>query len=166
MTLGSHERPQRGSTDVWLTPKPLIDLLGPFDLDPCSATNPPWPTARHHFTEVDDGLTQSWEPFGIVWLNPPYSAVWRWLERLASHPAGGVALIFARTETVGFHSQVFAMADAIAFPRGRITFCRADGTPGPGNAGAPSCFIAYGEDAANRLDRLQCPIMRNWQPAA
>lgn len=166
MSVGAHERPQRGATDIWLTPKSIIDLLGPFDLDPCAATNAPWPTARCHFTEVDDGLTQSWESHGIVWLNPPYSTVWQWLERLASHPAGGIALIFARTETAGFHSRVFATADAIAFPRGRITFCRPDGAPGPGNAGAPSCFIAYGPDAVDRLGRLQCPIMRNWQPAA
>lgn len=94
VTIGAHERPNRGGTDVWLTPKPLIDLLGPFDLDPCAATDRPWPTAAHHFVEADLGLLQSWDSYGLVWLNPPYSEVWRWLERLAAHDRGGGCLDF------------------------------------------------------------------------
>lgn len=47
--LGSHERAS-GGTDEWLTPKWLVDRLGPFDLDPCSPINRPWATAARHFT--------------------------------------------------------------------------------------------------------------------
>ncbi len=28
------------ATDTWLTPKFIIDALGPFDLDPCACPNP------------------------------------------------------------------------------------------------------------------------------
>jgi hypothetical protein len=35
MALGSHETPNKGATDTWLTPPEMIELLGPFDTDPC-----------------------------------------------------------------------------------------------------------------------------------
>jgi hypothetical protein len=53
-----------------LTPRFVIDALGPFDLDPCPPKERPWDTARRHFTEADDGLSRPWK--GRVWLNPPY----------------------------------------------------------------------------------------------
>lgn len=159
MAMSTHERPIKGATDVWLTPKSVIDLLGPFDLDPCAATDAPWPTARTMFTEADDGLRRVWH--GLVWCNPPYSDVWSWLERLADH-GNGIAFIFARTETKGFHEHVWGRASAIAFPSGRYKFCAPDGTPASGNAGAPSCFVAYGDEASRRLRRLGCPVVKGW----
>lgn len=148
-----HELAGKGATDVWLTPKPIIDALGPFDLDPCAATDRPWDTAADHYTIEDDGLSKQWE--GLVWCNPPYSAVGLWLHRLSAHRDGGIALIFARTETRTFHEMVWQRADAVLFPRGRITFLHADGTKhrasGSGNAGAPSVFVAYGHRAMTRL---------------
>lgn len=149
--MSGHERPIAGETDVWLTPRHVIDLLGPFDMDPCAATNPPWPTAKTMFTVEDDGLAQEWQ--GLVWLNPPYSQVWKWLDRLAEH-RNGIALIFARTETKGFHKYVWNRADMVVFPEGRIKFHHPDGTPGKTNAGAPSCFVGYGLGACLRLKRL------------
>lgn len=147
----THEAPNKGATDVWLTPKQIIDLLGPFDTDPCAASHAPWPTASVMLTIDDDGLSQDWN--GLVWCNPPYSDVWTWLDRLASH-GNGIALIFARTETSGFHSTVWQRADAVAFPMRRISFCLPDGTQSRSSAGAPSCFVAYGDEAVKRLHRL------------
>lgn len=37
----------------WLTPKGIIDALGPFDLDPCFSDPRPWDTATIHFAEQD-----------------------------------------------------------------------------------------------------------------
>lgn len=51
----------------WLTPKNLIDILGPFDLDPCYSLPHPWETASSFFTENDDGL--------II----PYQKKYNWL---------------------------------------------------------------------------------------
>ena len=48
----------------------IVSALGPFDLDPCSPVNRPWPTAAQHFTVRDDGLAQAWH--GRVWCNPPF----------------------------------------------------------------------------------------------
>lgn len=35
MGIGDHETPNKGETDVWLTPLNIIQALGSFDLDPC-----------------------------------------------------------------------------------------------------------------------------------
>jgi hypothetical protein len=86
-----------------------------------------------------------------VWLNPPYSfAAWKWLAKLAGH-GKGTALIFARTETVGFVSEVWGKADAVLFLHGRLYFHKPDGSRAAANSGAPSCLVAYGAADADRL---------------
>jgi hypothetical protein len=134
--------------DEWLTPPDIIDALGPFDLDPCSPVDRPWPTARQHFTYHDDGLERDW--IGRVWLNPPYARVGDWMARLGRHGAG-TALVFARTETEWFFSHVWPVASAVLFMRRRIHFHSVDGVRAPYNAGAPSVLVAYGIDDADRL---------------
>lgn len=42
--------------DEWLTPRPLIQALGEFDLDPCAPIKRPWDMAKNHFTVEDNGL--------------------------------------------------------------------------------------------------------------
>ena len=128
--------------DEWLTPPHILKALAAFDLDPCAPISRPWDMAFQHFTILDDGLSRAWR--GRVWLNPPYGLLaGRWLERLADH-GDGVALIFARTETEMFFTQVWEKADALLFLRGRLFFCDTTGTPAKANAGAPSVLIAYG----------------------
>lgn len=145
----NHQQPNQGQTNIWLTPKYIIDALGPFDLDPCAAPEPrPWETAASYFTEKEDGLTQKWE--GIVWMNPPYGSNTRhWLKKLAEH-GNGFALIFARTETLWFQESSF-LAKGALFIDNRIKFCREDGVEAPGNAGAPSVILAFGDEAYKRL---------------
>jgi hypothetical protein len=146
--MGSHHRPNEGASNTWLTPPEIVKALGPFDLDPCAATGQPWSTATTHYTELENGLTQPWR--GRVWLNPPYGPhVWAWLDRLAQH-GDGIALVFARTETVGFQ-RAARCADAVLFLAGRLHFYRVNGIRAAANAGAPSCFIAFGEQNVQAL---------------
>lgn len=136
---------------VWLTPRFIIDALGPFDLDPAAAPAPrPFPTAKMHYEHADgDGLLRPW--FGRVWLNPPYGrAMNRWMRRLAEH-GQGTGLIFARTDTAAFRSAVWDKATAALFLHGRLTFLRADGTPALNDGGAPSVLVAYGPEDTERL---------------
>ena len=108
------------NNDEWLTPPDILRAVGPFDLDPCAPAVRPWPMAARHYSRPDDGLSLPW--IGRVWLNPPYGKeTFKWLERLADH-RNGLALIFARTETRGFHDQVWTRADAVFFFRGRLAF--------------------------------------------
>ena len=152
--------------DEWLTPPEIIKALGPFDLDPCAPVVRPWDTAAKHFTIEDSGLMQPWD--GRVWLNPPYGEeMWDWLNKMAAH-CNGIALIFARTETQGFHRFVWRAASAVFFPKGRIRFHYVDGTQA-GSAGAPSVLVAYGLDNAEvlqncKLDGQFIPLRTNlWQ---
>ena len=147
--IGGHHS-NKARTDVWLTPPFLLALLGEFDLDPCAAIGQPWPTAKQHYTRLDDGLSKPW--FGRVWLNPPYGAeAERWLARMAQH-RNGMALIFARTETGAFFRYVWEQADALLFLRGRLHFHHSDGRRAAANAGGPSVLIAYGQENVATLE--------------
>lgn len=139
------------TTDSWITPKWLIDCLGPFDLDPCASSPQPWPCARESYTEYDNGLLLPWR--GFVWCNPPYgSALGVWLNRNSLHN-NSIALVFARTETQAFFEAVWPYASALLFLRGRLTFHYPDGSaPRNGaNSGGPSVLIGYGPEAKHRL---------------
>lgn len=136
-------------TDVWLTPPHILEALGQFDLDPCASENRPWDTATNHYTIKDDGLMQPWS--GRVWCNPPYGPkMGPFLQKLANHPGGGIALIFARTETKAFFDHVWGKATAILFLKGRLKFHKPNGELG-GTAGSPSVLIAYGDHEAEIL---------------
>lgn len=129
--------------DEWLTPRPIVAALWTFDLDPCSPPpeRRPWPTAALHYHLPMDGLALPWE--GRVWCNPPYGKeTFRWLAKLAQH-GNGIALIFARTETKGFHREIWQKADAVFFFEGRIRFYHSNGTQGD-MPNAPSCLVSYG----------------------
>jgi hypothetical protein len=142
------------SKDEWLTPQSLIHALGPFDLDPCAPADDrrPWPTAAKHISLPEDGLAAAWH--GRVWCNPPYGPhTFKWLEKLADH-GNGLALIFARTETKGFHDVVWNRADAVFFFKGRLSFFHAGGgMDKAGAANAPSCLVAYGKNNVHELER-------------
>jgi hypothetical protein len=147
--MSQHERAKDGGTEQWLTPPALLSKLGEFDLDPCSPVNRPWPTAKHHYTMYDNGLTKTWE--GRVWLNPPYGAeAVRWMRRMKEH-GNGIALIPARTETRMFFECVWPHASAILFVKGRIRFFTVEGRPASGAGPAPMVLISYGANNAATL---------------
>lgn len=154
--IGGHHHPNKGATDVWLTPPHVLEHLGTFDLDPCAAPEPrPWPTALNHYVEADNGLSRSW--VGRVWLNPPYGpATHTWIKRLADH-GKGTALIFARTEVGFWHTDIFPRASALFFFKGRLFFHYPDGAKAKANGGAPSVLISYGEEDASILEHCGLP---------
>ena len=154
MSMGGHQSTKMIS-DEWLTPPEILQELGEFDLDPCSPIKRPWPTAKNHYTVLDDGLNKPWA--GRVWLNPPYSReAFKWMTKLSEH-GNGLALLFARTETKMFFETVWEKADAVKFIKGRLYFHRVDGVRARANAGAPSCLIAYGIKNVKILSQSNIP---------
>lgn len=128
----------------------IIQALGHFDLDPCAPISPPWRTATVQYDITHDGLKQPW--FGRVWCNPPYgNETFTWMQKCASH-GNTIALIFARTETKGFHAEIWDKADAVFFFKGRLSFHHVDGKKGA-TANAPSCLVAYGKNNVEAIAR-------------
>jgi len=149
----THTATHKGATDDWITPPHVYMPLGRFDLDPCACIPQPWPTATRMLTRLDDGLRHRW--CGRVWLNPPYGpVVGEWLDRLATH-GDGVALVFARTETLWFVKQIWNRADACLFLANRLYFYRPTGELGHTNSGGPSVLVAYGTRNVLALEQSQ-----------
>lgn len=146
MTLGSHQA-TIGKSQVWVTPKWLLERLGHFDLDPAGADPRPWDCAETTYTTC--GLDRDW--FGQIFLNPPfnrYEVGW-WVNRLALH-GHGVALLHARTEAAWF-DPVWDHADAILHLADRLYFHYPDGTRAKANSGAPAVLCAFGAENVERL---------------
>jgi hypothetical protein len=170
VTLGSHQK-TIGTSQVHITPRWIIDTLGPFDLDPCAADPRPWDCAEVNLCEADDGLRQPWA--GRTWLNPPFDRyrVGKWIGRLAEH-GRGTALLHARTETEWFRT-CWQNATAILFMAKRLIVVKSDGTPCTtrlgerANSGAPPVLIAFGDYDARRLQQFAAAhggaLVEKWQ---
>jgi hypothetical protein len=170
MTLGSHQT-SIGKSQVHITPRWIIDALGPFDLDPCAAFPRPWDCAKENLAQADDGLDQEWHAQELVWLNPPFDrrGILAWITKLVQHK-NGIALLHARTETAWFR-LCWQHASGIFFLHQRVIFCKPDGSPQTtlkgevANSGAPVCFVAFGELANERLlrCRLEGTLVTGWK---
>lgn len=100
------------TTDDYYTPRWLFASAGlVFDVDVAAPLDPARRTcpARRYLTPVEDGLTQPWE--GLVWMNPPYSAPGKWVDRFAAHRCGLALVPATRAAWTG---PLLQAADAIA----------------------------------------------------
>ena len=130
---GVDNQAHEGKSNVWLTPRFILDALGPFDLDPCA--EPGWPTATQHISLPDNGLVAEWNGFVLLYNH-------------------GIALVFARTDTRWFQ-RAASKCSAMFFLVPRVTFLKPDHSTDT-NAGCGSCLIAFGDLARARL--FQCTL--------
>ena len=138
MTKGMYS----SKTPEWSTPPDLfaeLDAEFGFTLDPCCTNENA--TCDYHFTEEDDGLSQSWEGH-TVFMNPPYGrAIGNWLRKAyveTHHPhTCVVCLVPSRTDTAWWHN--FCMKGEIRFIRGRLRFGDSK-NPAP----FPSAIVIFG----------------------
>lgn len=141
------------TTNIWLTPPDLLAKLGDFDLDPCAAINRPWDCAKTNYTIIENGLEQKW--FGRIWCNPPYgSEAGAFLKKFSEYKGPGLCLIFVRSDTKAWHEYILSTAKYIFFIKGRLKFCKIDGTQGS-TANAPSCLIAWDSSELPLLKKLE-----------
>jgi hypothetical protein len=150
VTLGSHQT-TIGKSQTYITPKWILDALGPFDFDPCAATVRPWACAAVNIVESEDGLSREWHGLGRGFLNPPYNryGVTQWIQKFADHNHG-TALLHARTETDWF-ALIWKSASGILFLANRIHFHQPDGSRYSANSGAPPVLVSFGADDLERL---------------
>lgn len=100
-------------SDHWSTPESVLASLGSFDMDPCPLMSD------------EDGLSLDWH--GRVFVNPPYSDIKTWIEKVlfelsANHVTEVVCLLPARTDTKWFHDYVLPFSKEIKFIKGRLKF--------------------------------------------
>lgn len=129
--------------NTWFTPKEFTEKLGPFDLDPCTASFRPFHTAKKHYEHDlgDNGLELPW--FGDVWLNPPYGKqILPFIEKFISHKKG-VMLIFARMGSPSVQKLISKGAYIYCLRR-RVYFLQKHGLKAT-NAGTDSILVFFDE---------------------
>lgn len=122
----------------WYTPEKYIcavrQVLGEIDLDPasCELANG-FVQAKMYYDIDTNGLSKKW--FGKVFMNPPYSGklVGLFCDKLIAEVQKGnvkeaVVLVNNATETLWFF-KMSMVANAFAFPRGRIRYLDSEGLP-------------------------------------
>jgi hypothetical protein len=150
MAKATHYSDQKNWSNNYLTDPKLIKALGRFDLDPACPPKMPWRTARHMWTEKEDGLKREWR--GRVWLNPPYRNVMEWTEKLAAHEPGGCALLNGRSTETRATQHLLQNCAGLYLFLGRLTFWRTDGKPFP-QRWFPSLLIGMKQrDAAEMVE--------------
>lgn len=129
-------------TDTWLTPRFILEHLGPFDLDPCAAlANPTW-VCPNYLTKEQDGLNSPWS--GRVFMNPPFSNTAAWIRKHAEHRLG-ITLVPASTESGVWRDVVWVQAQYIFLLAGRTRFSNPDGSCTTGRPLRPVALIAWSE---------------------
>lgn len=119
---------QKNWSNTYLTDPKLLELLGPFDTDPCVHTEMPWATAATMYNIEQDGLKQEWN--GRVFMNPPYRGVMKWAKKFAACRSG-VALLNGRSTETKATQVIMNASNCIWFPEGRLSFFKPDGTAWP-----------------------------------
>jgi hypothetical protein len=136
----------------WMTPKRWIEILGPFDLDPCSPSHDHW-TAAKHYTRADNGLAQPWH--GRVFVNSPYgrNGMGGWADRFIEH-GDGVMLTADSTSTVWFQ-RLIAASDMLLFVNRKIKFIGLDGQAAGHSFPRGTALFAMGEESVKGLFRAR-----------
>jgi len=125
----------KGDRDHHFTPpefmEAIYDAFGPVDFDPCGHIASPVIAGKRLLkSEGDDGLADPWSG-RLAYVNPPYSALLRWLRRADEQWEAGnvqtvVCLVPARTDSAWFHDRLRKVAD-IYLLQGRLRFLTLEG---------------------------------------
>lgn len=133
----------------WFTPSRYIEsarkVMGAIDLDPasCAAANR-IVKAEMFYTEENDGLSQPWH--GRIWLNPPYSKVDKFVEKLLESDFDqAIVLVNNATETKWF-CRLAERASAIIFHTGRLAFEKTGGETSKPMQGQAIIYIGDSPD--------------------
>ena len=113
------------ASDDWPTPAEYyarLSKLFNFTLDPCASESNR--KCNTFFDSSIDGLAQSWQTEGAVFMNPPYGrAIGKWVKKAYEESLKGtpvVCLLPARTDTAWW--QDYCTKGLVKFVRGRIKF--------------------------------------------
>lgn len=119
--------------DEYWTPKEVVDLFGPFDYDPATTKEQAENFGIPYFdTKETDGLKREWNQFGRIWINPPFTRKFEFLQKAASvvewsHTKIFFLLPIESMTTKKFHQIMDGVPYRMWLPNGRIKFESAEG---------------------------------------
>ena len=146
-----------GNTE-WYTPKQYIasarKVMGAIDLDPASSKEAQKIVKETKYYDINvNGLTKEWK--GNIWLNPPYSNVKLFVDKLLDSTFDqAIVLVNNATETEWF-ARLAERASAMVFHTGRIRFA----TPETEGEGTTPCmqgqvFVYFGPTTEKFLEEF------------
>ena len=119
---------QFSKKDEWFTPKEVVDFFGPFDYDPATTKE----QAENldildYDTITSDGLKSDWSEYKRIWVNPPFTRKFEFLNKAVEtvmwHECKIFFLMPAETLTTKkFHEIVGGQPYTLWIPDGRIKF--------------------------------------------
>ena len=90
--FGRHNGERQRTKSEWTTPAALFDSLDRlfgFTLDACAT--PENAKCSRFYTREQDGLSQPWD--GIVWCNPPYRGLGKWVRKAFEESQNGATVV-------------------------------------------------------------------------
>jgi hypothetical protein len=97
----------------------ISEILGGFDLDPCASQSSN--LAAENIRE-SGGLSRSWDDYGTVWLNHPFSDPGPWLRKAVECDAETVVALSKCDPSADWFHDYALQADLLAFPDDRVNF--------------------------------------------
>lgn len=150
-------------TPVWFLDH-VREAFGPICLDPCGHELSPV-MANRRIILPEDGLKASWAKSKLVYVNPPFSSLVKWLNRAIDAWENGEAetvflLLPARTDSATFQDRVAGSAD-VGLMRGRIRFLSAEGVGYPAPFSMMSVVFGASVDQIRHFGDL---VPSTWLP--
>lgn len=114
--------------DGWLTPKEVVDFFGPFDYDPATTKEQAEYLGIPNYDTIEtNGLKRRWGQFRTIWINPPFTRKFEFLDKAIETVMWSDSRIFfllpAETITTKkFHEIVGGQPYTLWVPNGRIKF--------------------------------------------
>lgn len=114
--------------DEYMTPKEVVDFFGPFDYDPATTKEQAsYLNLPYYDTIETDGLKQDWGRFDRIWINPPFTRKFDFLNKAVETVMWNDCRIFflmpAETITIKkFHEIMGGQPYTLWIPNGRIKF--------------------------------------------
>jgi hypothetical protein len=146
----NHGAKKRGS-DSFYTPqwikKDLDQILGKGYLDPCPGHQQPHLRPPGVILGVGDGLGTDWTKYSHSFVNPPFSDMKKWLDKVSlSADQGHRSLWFVKLDyRVSWYDTMESTADWIIPIKGYVRFEDKEGVPYSA-ATFQMCFAGWGID--------------------
>lgn len=117
---------QLSQKDEWYTPKSIIDFFGPFDYDPATTgKRAKYVGIKNYDTIHTDGLSADWSKYNKIWINPPFSKKFEFLEKAVKSKKKVYFLLPTEAVTARKFHDIFSnnkCGYTMWVPRGRIRF--------------------------------------------